>query len=130
MIRYMVVCEWEREGFVLAMLNNLDEAERLAMEVFDMSNSLNADDYLAYLELRVPVRYHINGNMFYCLVGSGGSCDGFVTTIALTIDTQTFCLKTFLKTRENHSTVFEYDDEPEKLDFLAAKFPKFCACAN
>ncbi len=126
----MVVCEWEREGFVMAMFNDLEEAKKLAMEVFDMSYRLNAIDYLAYLELRIPVRYHINGNELFYLDGSYGACNGFVTTSVLTIDTQTFCLKTFLKTRENHSSVFEYEDEPEKLDLLVEKFPKFCACAN
>jgi hypothetical protein len=119
----MVVCEWEREGFVMAMFNELEEAKKLEQEIIDQTHVLNAEQFLDYLELRVPVRYHLKGNAYSPLFGVSGSCNGFMTTVVVKIDTREFCLRTFVKTRENYRLAIDFDEDDESPDSLEAKFP-------
>ena len=130
-IQYLIVAEINRMGFLLELQNNYVEAELYIEHIFNLSDEFsifemnNVEKKLKYF-----ASYQISGNELYLNKIKRSISNGVYTVSIVKIELNNFCLKTFIKERENHSSVFTIEKYPKQLDKLAELFPNINLVAN
>lgn len=110
-MQYLIVAEILKKGFILKITTDEKEAELFHQLIFDLSNkypfgeSHKIEKYLNYL-----ISYNIKGNEFFISNSFLTSSNGEFSVYVLKIATETFCLKSFIKERENNSIVFNMEE--------------------
>lgn len=131
MIQYLIVAEINRNGFVLELQNNYVEAELYIERIFNLSDEFGIFEMNKVKnKLEYFASYQISGNELYLSKIKRSISNGVYTVSIVKIDLNNFCLKTFIKERENHSSVFTIEKYPKQLDKLAELFPNINLVAN
>lgn len=129
-IKYLIIVEIERTGFITEFKNTYEEASASAENLMNYTGGLDSETVkkkvISFMRQRNYISYHINGNQLYFGKVRRSLSDGIITISIAEIDMKTFCLKTLIRERENHSIVF--DDEIN--DELLEKFPNIDLIAN
>lgn len=121
LIRYLVVAEIGNRGFILKTFSSKGLAEYYHQKMFDLKEEYSLEKIES--KLKYISSYNINGNEVYIENVELTTSDGVYTVSVVKINLENFCLKSFVRERENHSTVFDYDTStPEELE----KFNKIC----
>jgi hypothetical protein len=129
--KYLIIAEIERKGFLLDSTDNLVEAGTFAELVFHLSDEFSIYEmHLVERKLNYFASYNINGTEVYVGKSLRSISNGVYSVSILKIDPATFSLEIFIKERENHSTVFDYDVYPDEIDRLAEIFPNPDFIAN
>jgi hypothetical protein len=117
-IRYIIIAEFEKIGFVTEMFNHYDEAEDFCLNLHALGRKYNFNDWhkvVEELQERKYVAYQINNAPLvvcktYCL-----ACNGVYTVAVMQIDLDKFCVKSFMSERTNAWTGFEYSKLGENI---------------
>lgn len=128
-IKYLIIAEIDRTGFVTEFKNTFKEAELFAAKlkhIGDFDSYTETEKIITALKQRNYISYHINGNQLCFGNIKIAFSDGLYDVSVSEVDMKTFCLKTLIRERENHSIVF--DDELS--DELIEKFPHLDLIAN
>lgn len=128
--KYLIIFEIERIGFIIDSKINFEVSKSIADRLFDLYGKLSYTDFLAFLNKSNISSYSINGNIICAGKIDYGHCDGIAMVSVVMIESKGFCLKTFIKERQNYSLVFSFDDYEEELERMAEKFPKLNIVAN
>ena len=130
-IKYLIIAELDQCGFLLQFMDDCEEAKLYADIIFNASmNYPYSEMYIVEDELDYFASYTINGNELYIGNFIYGHSNGAYTVSVMKIDMDKFCLKVFIKERENHSTVFDYIENQEKFERILETFPDFGFYAN
>ena len=129
-IKNLIIVEIERTGFITEFCDTYEEASTRAENLMNTAGNLDTEEkkerVISFLRNRNYTSYHINGNHIWC--GKYRQClsDGILSISVLEVDMKFFCLKTFIRERENHSEVFDGILSDELLE----KFPQIDLIAN
>lgn len=132
MVKYLIVVEIDRRGYILELVDDLDAGQRIIEDIFDISEVYTIyemDKVAERLPYPCTATYEIKGNELYVGKGGTSTSNGVLTVTAVEIDTETFCLESFIRERENHSMVFG-DCDDSKYEKLLELFPHVDLCAN
>ena len=115
---YLFVVEIGKVGFIGSMFDSLEEAKELSDELIDLIMGpfkQNRADICRFLMDKGYFTYFIKGNQRY--VGNVANCisNGVFTVSVVNVRPEHFCLKSFVKERENSSWLFE-DLDDDRLD--------------
>ena len=132
-IKYLITAQIHKKEFLLEIKSNFKEAEKLMEAVFTHSSKFPPNEvheienklkYFASYIIR-EIDCEVQGTE------TSKSYDGFTVSV-IKIDMRTFCLKTFIKERENSALVFDFESyDPEyKLDGFMDLFPDADLIAN
>lgn len=130
-VKYLIVAEIENKGFLLKIEDNFEKAESFAQYIYSLS-----DEFYIYEMDKVEQKlkyfsfYKINGNEIYLKKIKTSISNGVYTVSVVEIDLNNYCEKTFIKERENHSSVFDFEKYPKELDRLAELFSEIDLVAN
>ena len=122
--------ELGRKGYFLDIMDCFEEAKWFVDKVFNLSEEVAYSEIISKAKIKPIAAYEINGNEMYSGRTSYGTSNGLLTLSVMKIDTDVFCMKTFIGERRNHSSVFDYEEYEKEHDRLAEKFPKFQHGAN
>jgi hypothetical protein len=128
-IKYLIIAEIDRTGFITEFRNTFKEAEFFAAKlkhIGEFDSYTETDKIINALKKRNYISYHINGNQLCFGKIRIAFTDGLYSVSVGEIDMNTFCLKTLIRERENHSRVF--DDNID--DAFLEKFPNIDLIAN
>lgn len=138
--QYMILVENKNKGFILKFMDDEEEVKIYCNQLFNLSREYPFGEMEEVInKFDCIASYVVNGNQIYTLksitCSIAGSSDGDYSVSAIKIDINIFCLKTFIRERENHSTVFNnYDFEDEnqvdKIDKIANFNPQASIIAN
>ena len=126
--KYLVVAEIDTTGFIMNYFNDFHEAEKYSEKVFMMSSHLSYNEMHKMEDILFPealVSYKMKGrDCVYNLSAKSAISNGIYAVSILEINMDNFCLKSFIKERENYAWVFENisDEFLEKFpyaDFVA-----------
>ena len=107
-IQYLIVAEIENKGFLLRFMVDLKEAEMYAEKIFQYSDEFLFSDVCKIEEkLKYFASYKANGSEIYLRKIKGGRSNGAYTVSFMEVEMNKFCLKTFIRERENNSLVFD-----------------------
>ncbi len=128
--QYVVVAEFEKQGYILGILNTQKEAEKLADQVW-VWYGLSKEKITAFFEKKISYvcKYRIYGNYEMINKGLAIKLDGQLATHVIEFEGQIFCLKSFIKERENFSTALDGNTD-DKMDKMFELFPSFSVNAN
>lgn len=128
-IKYLIIAEIGRTGFITEFKNTLKEAELFAAKLKHIGNFdsyTETEKIINALKQRNYISYHINGNRLCFGKIKIAFSDGLYDVSVTEVDMKTFCLKTLIRERENHSIVFDGELSDEFLE----KFPHPDLIAN
>lgn len=128
--KYLILAELDRMGFLLDIKDSIEDAKSAVDKVFNFSMKLSYDTTQDKIKTEAFASYVINGNVLYTGKIQYGHTDGFFSISAVEIDPDIQCLKTFIKERENYSSVFDYKQYDEEIERLADLFPMLQFGAN
>jgi hypothetical protein len=126
----LILIEIDKYGFIVTVKNNFDEAKLLVDKLFKLSDKLSYDEIIEMITPKSIAYYKINGNQDYAGRVTYGFSNGLYSVSLIKIDPQIFCIKTFIKERQNYSSVFNYKLYDKELDRMAELFPRFNDGAN
>jgi hypothetical protein len=129
-VKYLILAEFERYGFLYTVNENLEVAKLLCSKIFYLSDKYSFDYILSKLLKKSIATYEINGNELYASKTIWGHSNGIYSVSIIEINPDTFCIKTFIKERQNCSTVFDWEEYENELEYMAQRFPKLCIGAN
>lgn len=115
--KYLVIAEVERTGFVAGCFKKYWSAVELAnqlllyRELFQWSES---EKIIAQLRNQRFKEYSIKGNQIYFDKGIYGSTDGKYSVSIILTHVREFRISTFIRERENHSIVFNFEQHWDK----------------
>lgn len=128
--RYLIVAEIKTKGFVLKLYKNLADAKKNMEKTYALSLKYAFNEmYKIEKELDYFASYEIKGNVLYLSNPIYGYSNGHYSVSVIKINLNHFCLKTFIRERENHSDVFD-DCSDDRLDKLCELFPNIDLIAN
>jgi hypothetical protein len=107
--KYLVVAEVERTGFVVDYCRKYWSAVKLADELLLLGELFTwgeSERIETQLRSRNIKEYEIKGNLLYFDKSIYGSTDGKYSVAVLQINKNDFTIESFIRERENHSTVF------------------------
>lgn len=107
--KYLIVAEIERTGYVAGLKNNYWEAVALAKELLlygELFQWNEPEQINTQLLNRCYKSYIIKGNQLFFDKSIYGSTDGKYSVAVLPMDKKEFSVESFIKERENYSTVF------------------------
>lgn len=126
-LKYLIIAEIEKKGFILEFFNHIENAEAFARTTFDLRRGFAFNDmYRVEEKLKYFATYRINGNQEYVGNVLRQLSNGAYSVSIIKINKREFCLKSFIKERENHSWVINFD----KCDKLIELFPHLNLIAN
>lgn len=126
--QYLIIAEIKNKGFVMRAMADEVEAKTYSDKLLKLSSGYQFDGMFDVLKkINFITTYTIKGNQVYTGKTHLSVSDESYTVSVLKIDVNTFCLKTFIKERENHSIVFDHKElTGEFLD----NFPNHSMIAN
>lgn len=114
-IKYLIVAEIYKKGFILKIIDGKKEALSFLQKTSEISSCYSfAQMNKVEEKLEYIASYKINGNTDYVGKYIKSISNGAYTVSVLQIDINTFCLKSFIRERENHSSVFELEQLSEE----------------
>ena len=126
--QYLIVVELGNKGFVLTVIDDRGNAESYCEKLSSLSNNYPFNEmYKIEAKLKYITSYNIKGTQIYIEKVDYCSSNGEFSVYALKIEVNTFCLKSFIKERENHSSVF---DNAEITEIAQIEFPNMNPIAN
>jgi hypothetical protein len=128
--KYLILMELDREGFILDIVDFFEDAKWIVDEIFNLSEQVAYSEIITKARIKPIASYEINGNELYTGRIQYGQSNGLLSVSVMKIDTDKFCIKSFISERRNHSSVFDYEKYEDELERLAEKFPKFQHGAN
>ena len=129
-IKYLVILEIERLGFILNSSDSFLKSEEIMKKTFSLANKLefkNMVELIPFFRFKNTIEYEIRGNVVYFPNVITCISNGLLTVSIVKIDLNTFNLEFFVKERENHSIVFDYE---QLEDEFVEKFPNLDLIAN
>lgn len=128
-IKFLIIAEINKTGFITEFRNSLEEAKTFAEElscIGSLDSYTESEKIMNALKQKKYISYQIKGNQLYFGKVKYAITDAMYTVSVTEIDMKTFCLKTLIRERENHSIVFDgvLDDK------LLEKFPQIDLIAN
>jgi hypothetical protein len=134
---YLIVVEIERKGFLIDIVKSKAQSEVIAEKLVEISVSYPfADMYKVEQELTYFASYTMNGTQVYLGKFIYHCSNGSYSVSTLQIDLNTFCVQTFIRERENQSSVLakyacdENDETDPRYDRLLDLFPNLYTLAN
>lgn len=122
--RYLIIAEIRNKGYLLKFMSDLKEADKYAKEIFELSNEYSIyEQYKIETKLTYFASYHVNGTEVYIGNGCCGQSNGVYTVGTMKVDINNFRLNSFIRERENHSTVFPREDQWDQVDKFLKLFP-------
>jgi hypothetical protein len=127
---YLVISEIGKMGFIIGFIDGYEKAKAKVKEIVEISAPLTHDKIIELLKEMSIATYVMNGNEGDNYKVLYGNTDGYFSTWMDKVDKKSFCIKTFIKGRENFSLVFGFEEYEEELDRLAEIFPMIDIVAN
>ncbi len=130
-IKYLILAEIEKKGFLVKFMDEYDEAKKYADEIFELSYEFqfremrNVEQRLTYF-----ASYQVYGNNVYIGKIKSAVSNGAYSVNVMEIDMNNFQLNTFIKERENNSSVFPFPMYEDKIDKILELFPQPDFLAN
>lgn len=124
-IKYLILAEINKKGLRIKFMDEYDEAKKFADEIFDLSNVFqfcemsNVEQKLTYF-----ASYQVYGNNVYIGKIKSAVSNGAYSVNVMEIDMNSFQLNTFIKERENNSSVFPFPMYEDKIDKILDLFPQ------
>lgn len=130
-IKYLILAEIEKKGFLIKFIDNYEEAEKFASITFDLSDEFQFSE-MSKVEMKLTffASYQVNGSEVHIGWCKKGITNGAYSVSVIEIDMNNFNLNQFILERINHSTVFSYEIYNCELDRILDLFPRPDFMAN
>lgn len=128
--QYLIVIEIDRLGIITEYFSSLSDAQIFSKKTFSFFEGFHSNEIekaIRVLKKQEYLSYRINGNQMYLGKTRYTLSNGEITISIIDVDKSVFCSKSFIKERENHSSVFNEIDMDE--NFLE-RFPNINIIAN
>lgn len=135
-IAHLLLVEIERKGFLIEIFHDIEQAQQRLEELVDLSAKYSFDEqHKVEQDLTYFASYEINGTEVYVSKCSHCSSNGSYTVSIIPIDLETFCVKTFIRERENLSCVLDHYSDlnhayHQRYSKLLELFPRLNTIAN
>jgi len=137
-IAHLLIVEIERKGFLIEVCSDIEKAKQRLEELVELSVKYSFNEqHRAEQDLTYFASYEIYGTEVYVGKSSHSISNGSYTVSIVEIDLDTFCVKTFIRERENHSCVlhrYTQEDVDRELysryEKLSELFPHLNTIAN
>jgi len=131
---YLIVVEILTKGYVMSIKPDKMRALRYYNKISKLYNSSREDLISKLNKMNHIGEYNIKGNVIYLPNIQRQGSDGVVTISLARIDSKIFCLQTFIRERENHSSLLPFSDEDynvqKKLERISNLIPQCSFVAN
>ena len=126
--KYLIIAEFESQGFVLGIADSEQIAEKHVTRLSNIIDEYPFGEHTKIIsKLEYIASYNIKGNQTFLESSMICSSNGSSSIYVVKINMNTFSLKSFIKERENLSSVFDYDlkdkEQEKKLDKIAKYNP-------
>ncbi len=112
--KYIVILEQSRNGYILAFINDLQEAIQFSDQAFFASQDGTLDEFLLRQGIVKPIAsYSIKGNALYLNKHQRTKTDGINSIHIYKVNPSDLCIKSFIRERENSSNLLDYINESD-----------------
>lgn len=128
-MNYLIVIEIEELGFVYASPVEAEKIIDQLNEIFLVNQEYNFSMMDKIENLKLIEKYNIKGNQLFFNKNILGMGNGFASIYLIEVNSK-FCLKSFIKERENSSIPFDDDNFIDEYYSILENYPDKIILAN